>query len=405
MQLHGVFMNIPTLSQSPFRLSSQPSLVDSQHRDQNRLNSGAQIPVNSAVVSRQEALDIFQRTLTMGYEKLQAKQQGPAAQFAEFEPLSAEKVAGNILGFIERRLQMDVAEGATQEQLQSRLEAGLAGFQKGFAEASEKLKALSMLSPEIEQDIGKTYDLVLSGIDALREKFLTDLTENEPVAPARAAHEQARTLMASSSYEYASASSFSFQLMTAEGDKVTISASASQAYAVDYRYAAANSESLTASYSSNSASHWSIQGDLNEAEMTAIEDLLSQVNDLAANFFNGNLDEAFNQALSLGYDQEQITAFSLNLTQVEVQRVSTAYKQFNDSPLSNMENDLSQRLLPLGQFVKDLLEALEAASVFSEPKFLLAELSEKVVAPDESAEVQPAERLRNFVEQILNYLD
>ena len=32
---------------------------------------------------------------------------------------------------------MDVAEGATREQLESRLEAGLAGFKKGFAEASE----------------------------------------------------------------------------------------------------------------------------------------------------------------------------------------------------------------------------------------------------------------------------
>ena len=136
--------------------------------------------------------------------------------------------------------------------------------------------------------------------------------------------------------------------------------------------------------------------------MQAIEDLLEQVNQLAGDFFAGNLDEAFNQALALGYDQEQITAFSLNLTQVDVQRVSTAYQQFNDAPLG--ENP-GERLLPVGHFIRDLLDALETASHFAEPENVLLALSGNIVASDDSQTPSPADRFRGFVEQVLQNLN
>lgn len=408
MSLCGVPMNIPPLSQSPFRLASHASAPDTNRAAQQ--GSGSALASNSpaSAPSRQEALALFERTLTMGYEKLQAKQQGAVNQFAAFEPLTAEKVAGNILGFIERRLQMDAAEGATQEQLQSRLEAGLAGFKKGFAEASEKLKALSMLSPEVKQDIGKTYDLVLTGIDALREKFIGNLPDvKQPPVPEQTTRQQAYGALANSSYQYASASSFSFQLVTAEGDKVTISASATQTFAANYsrgldRNGQGMTEAMSATYAASRESYWSIQGDLNDDEMRAIEDLLGQVNKLANEFFNGNLDEAFNQALALGYDDKQITSFALHLTQVDVQRVSTAYQQFGDSPV---QANLSERLLPLGQFVRDLLDTLNTAARFPEPQRLLADLSERIVAPEEGETVSHGERFRQFVEQVLQSLN
>lgn len=166
-------MNIPPFLKFPSHMKGHGSIAEVRTQP----NANPAVTYNAKVSnsqSRQAALELFERTLAMGYEKLQAKQ-GVVAQYTAFEPLTAEKVAGNILGFIEHRLRMDAAEGATLEQLQSRLEAGLAGFQKGFAEASEKLEALSMLSPEVEQDIGKTYELVMDGIDVLRKKFLEDL--------------------------------------------------------------------------------------------------------------------------------------------------------------------------------------------------------------------------------------
>ena len=41
-------------------------------------------------------------------------------------------MANNILGFIEQRLQKDLAGGASPEELEARLNEGLEGFKKGF---------------------------------------------------------------------------------------------------------------------------------------------------------------------------------------------------------------------------------------------------------------------------------
>lgn len=353
---------------------------------------------------RQTALQIVNRTLTMAYEKISSRGQAASAEYESFEPLTAEKVANNILGFIERRLQLDVAEGATQEELQARLEAGLSGFKKGFAEASEKLEALSLLSPAIKQDIGQTYDLVLDGIDGLRAKFIQSTeTEVQPQAnkPAEviktAEPKQAASKLdmpdfipASSSYlgygnyEYGRARQFSFELTTKEGDKVTIKATSSGGLAVEAGRAGRGNSSasaLNASYSSSESFSLSIEGDLNEDELKAINDLLGRVNDLASQFFEGDLDVAFDQAMNMGYDAEQIGSFSLNLAQAEIQQVTQAYQTFEPGrSVGNYDNStlLADQLLPLGNFIKDLLASLDRAEEFNNPQSLLTNMAEKI---------------------------
>ncbi|WP_323814676.1 DUF5610 domain-containing protein [Cellvibrio sp. NN19] len=380
---------------------------------------------------RQTALQIVNRTLTMAYEKISSRGQAASAEYETFEPLTAEKVAGNILGFIERRLQMDVADGATQEQLQARLEAGLSGFKKGFAEASEKLEALSLLSPEVKTDIGKTYDLVLEGIDELRSKFIQSTEADTPEATPSTSGQTGETLKtagankpaatldvpdfipaASSSYmgygnyEYGRAREFSFELTTKEGDRVTIKATSSEGLAVEAGRAGRGNNSVSAmnaSYSSSQSFSLSIEGELSEDELSAINDLLGRVNDLAGQFFAGNLDAAFDQAMNLGYDAEQISNFSLNLAQAEIQQVTQAYQAFEPSSASgnvDKQNLLADQLLPLGNFIKDLLASLDRASEFSEPKLLLANMAENVTGETEVDQAQ-GQRFREFVEQLL----
>lgn len=399
-------MTINFLSSST-GLSARPGLssADSQNQSKASLRSGLtpELAAKSAA-SKQSALELFEKTLAKGYEKLGLRADNASAGFSRFEPLTAEKVAGNILGFISRRLQMDVAEGATQEQLQSRLDAGLAGFKKGFAEASEQLKALSMLSPEIEQDIGKTYDLVIAGIDKLREQFIEGI--EKPVVPSKPDSaeliQKASNTLLNNRYEYASANSFSFDLMTAEGDRVTISATSTRAYAADYSRGSGLS-AFEGSASSSDTLGWAVQGELSDKELDAINELLGRVNQLAGEFFRGDLDTAFEQAMALGYDQEQITAFSLSLTQVDVQRVSATYQTFADQPAG--EPSLSEQLLPLGQFIKRVLDSIENLTDFQRPESLLLDVAEKMVAPDPKLEQNPGARFREFLERILATLE
>lgn len=376
---------------------------------------------------RQTALQIVNRTLTAAYEKISSRGQVASAEYEKNEPLTAEKVAGNILGFIERRLQMDVAEGATQEELQARLEAGLSGFKKGFAEASEKLEALSLLSPEIKADIGKTYDLVLEGVDELRKKFI-ESADTPAAPPASESKGELKTATASKpatkldvpdflpaatssylgygNYEYGRAREFSFELTTKDGDKVTIKASSSEGLAVEAGRAGRGNNSvsaLNASYSSSESFSLSVEGDLSEEELGAINDLLGRVNDLAGQFFSGNLDTAFEQAVNLGYDDEQIGSFSLNLAQAEIQQVTQAYQSVGPAVDSgeSKPNLLTDQLLPLGNFIKDLLDSLDRASVFDEPKLLVGEVAEKVTGAGD-VEEQQGKRFRDFIDRIFD---
>ncbi|MDQ2076370.1 DUF5610 domain-containing protein [Marinimicrobium sp. ABcell2] len=167
---------------SRFTQSSQ-----GQPQDKSSLKHGVKAPgsysqaaqAQDLQANRQNALKLVEQTLAIGYEKLAARQKSAVEGFKAFEPLTAEKVASNILGFIEQRLLKDAAEGATQEELKLRLEQGLAGFEKGFAQAREQLEALSMLSPEVSEDIGRTRELVLEGIDQLRLRLLEDRLERQ----------------------------------------------------------------------------------------------------------------------------------------------------------------------------------------------------------------------------------
>jgi archaellum component FlaC len=430
----GELMNISSLNNPAVNNPTVNNGLLPQTNTANTSTQGSAIKVpqvntsNSSSMEdrKQTALQIVNRTLTMAYEKISSRGQAASAEYETFEPLTAEKVAGNILGFIERRLQMDVAEGATQEELQARLEAGLSGFKKGFAEASEKLEALSLLSPEIKADIGKTYDLVLEGIDDLRSKFIqstevdTQPKSTQPANVIKTADSKATSekldvpdfLPAATSsylgygnYEYGRAREFSFELTTQEGDKITIKAASSEGLAVEAGRAGRGNNSvsaLNASYSSSQSFSLSIEGDLNEEELGAINDLLGRVNDLASQFFEGNLDEAFDQAMNMGYDAEQIGSFSLNLAQAEIQQVTQAYQTFEPSRASGSSDpqQLADQLLPLGNFIKDLLASLDrAAAEFNEPKSLLSNMAENITGETE-VDQQQGKRFRDFIEEI-----
>lgn len=399
-------MNITSLPSVTTAAQGQSS-ADRHSPSKTLPGSGVLSGISSAPDPKQSALELVEHTLARAYEKLGLRIDKAGASYSHVEPLTAEKVADNILGFISRRLHMDLADGATPEQLQSRLDAGLSGFKKGFAEASEKLQALSMLSPEIKQDIGKIYDLVTQGIDQLQQQFISGKA-SMPLAPEPSAIGSVQRAAAmSGSYQSASTRSFSFELMTGEGDRVTITAAASLSYAAHYTVAGQGKNNLTASQvaSANSRMDWAVEGDLNKQELNSINQLLGQINQLAGEFFNGNLDEAFNQALALGYDKQQIASFSLSLTQVEVQKVSTVYQTFNDTPLDSI--NLAEKLLPLGYFIKHLLDAVEQLEGFPEAKSILPDVAEKMIdaeqqSVDQQSANQPATRFRLFVEQILN---
>lgn len=58
-----------------------------------------------------------------------------------------------------------------------------------------------------------------------------------------------------------------------------------------------------------------VQGNLNDEEMAAIQDVLTQVEDLAAQFYSGSVDTAFAAASALNIDGSQLAAVALDMRQ------------------------------------------------------------------------------------------
>ena len=388
--------------------SGVPSLLNRQDQARPQLKSSPTVPNKVSPEQddkRQSALKLVTNTLSKAYEKIAGKDAVSTSAQSDQKPMTAARAAETILGFIERRLKIDAAEGATQEQLQSRLEAGLEGFKKGFAEAAEKLKALSMLSPEVKADIDDTYEQVLSGVDELRSQFIKDA--NTPAAPAPQKPSPTPAINTPSQinniavqqglYEYAEARDFKFELVTKEGDKVSIRASSSLGVSV----AAAqdkNGVSVNGSQSSASSFELSIEGDLNESELKAINELLGRVDKLAGQFYAGNLDEVFDKAVALGYDDQQIASYSLNLSQVQIQQVAESYGAF--SPEGEQAPSLANQLAPVGDFIKDVLSSLNVAGEFSDPHKLLLDLTRKM-ADEAAVNNEEPSALARFLERIL----
>jgi len=326
-------------------------------------------------------------------QRIQAKlDAAPEAQGRSTERMTATKVSANILGFIERQLERDLAQGATQEQLASRLEAGLEGFNKGFNQAREQLEALGQLSPYIEADIGNTHRLVTAGIEDMADRFgLAPTKQTEPVS---ANPDVTRAVAAR--YDYAAAQSFQFELVTAEGDRVQISASARQNQSVR-AFSDEQGTGFASRLGLQSGFELSLQGDLNQDELAAIDSLLGQVTDLSQQFFEGDLEAAFQTASELGYDDTQISAFALNLTRVEVQRASVAYADTGPT-----RGNLQNQLAPLGQFIKDLNSALDTAQPFAQPQALLKDMIDTLFGDETRPGNQDGRRFGNLVERLLN---
>jgi hypothetical protein len=100
-----------------------------------------------------------------------------------------------------------------------------------------------------------------------------------------------------------------------------------------------------------------VEGELDAGEREALGKLLGQVEELSSSFFSGDLAGAFDQAMALRMDGQQLASISLNLTQTQVRQVSESYgavaKQGGQAPSA-----VNSELL---DYARGLLDALRNA--------------------------------------------
>ncbi len=359
--------------------------------------------------------------------------------------------ANNILTFIGTRLGLDKAEGATEEELASRLSAGLEGFIKGYQEAYEQLSALTFLNGDVENAIEQTYSDVLDGIDALSEEFgisspvtseiedaqearraefenaptedvvdtvpggaqIQPGVETETIASvinnAGAINEKAdnlRSLINASSYNYQASESrsFSFSLTTQDGDEVTIRAAydtVSLLNGESVSYEGSTNSEVSGRFQASSGFYLDIQGELDEDELGAIEELLGQVKQVSDLFFSGDLDAAFDYALELGFDESEIADFSLRLRYEAVVKVEEAYQQVSPAAVDEPKLDAKdQRLLLVAQFVQALEDLRLNAKELGISGFSVVDAIDGLPKVDESERKSPVGIVSNLLSSL-----
>jgi hypothetical protein len=283
----------------------------------------------------------------------------PGGMGIKAEDYSPEKVAGRILGFIEQRLHSEQAAGADTGKLQKLLDQARSGVEKGFAEARQILDGLGVLQGKVASDIDDTYQRIQDGFADLDKRFNPDA----------ALVEGSSKLAAYSERFSAQAQTFELAVTTRDGDRLRISiAQASANWSQSSIAAASNGNGSAVVASSQSGSlqigAWqvSVEGELDEQERAALEKLFGQVQELSNKFYSGDLSGAFDRAMALELDGEQLASMSLRLTQTSIRQATDAYSAVAEQG-GQAASAVNASLL---DYAQSLLEALRSANQVSE---------------------------------------
>jgi len=328
------------------------------------------------------------------------------------DKISSQQAADTILNFISQRIESDAAAGASEDELLERLDQGLSGFINGFNEAKDQIEALGLLTPSLSEEISDTYERVTSGIEQLRESIIgASDTENDVEIDDDLNSNPNTALNASNLNEMRLASqtsensSFSLSLVTQDGDEVTIDisrASQSSFSAAFDRNGNSTLLSVNQKNTSSSSFQLNVTGELDEDELTAINQLLQDVDAIATDFFDGRFEEAFALALELDIDREELSSLNLQLQKTTTSRALASYQStaqngdpsVGDSPPTSPFEELNQLL-------DSLQNILQEAREFSSPLQLISDITHGV---NQLSDQESGQRLNNDLADRINTL-
>jgi len=365
---------------------------------------------------------------------------------------SPETSAQNILKFVDDRLKTLKAEGASPEEMKKALDDGLKGYQTGRDQAIDILKGYGMYEGPIKAGVEKTTDLVTKGIEALGKTYLgtgstapapttpapttpaptapaptapttpttgstpapttpAPTTPTTPTTPVDDDDEPTNTIPSVSRYraKLYTEQTLDLTVQTRDGDTITISIEALQKMHVngaDWNGMTGfgglqGDGSLQSFKGMNSESTlFNVDGELDDAEKAALDDLVGSIMDLADSFYGGDMAEAMDKASQLSLDPAELSSMSLEMTQTQYMRASTAtYRDVagygsdqsqNAQGTQRSGHGSSHGLGGLADYVKTLREMAEKASSMKNPKDFINELFAASFAQLDAAQQKPS---------------
>ncbi|WP_394223527.1 DUF5610 domain-containing protein [Alteromonas gracilis] len=281
-----------------------------------------------------------------------------------------EKVARNVLKFVGGVIRGAADSGASDEKLNSLFSQARDGVSRGFAMAEKDLAGF--MNEEIEQGITKSRDLIDTGINDLE----TDIFGRQ--------QPNAVTLSSLEAIAASDEKSGSLLIRTKDGDEVSLSFESLRSFQATQQitYQAqvtqdqqtdngvqtesgttlAYSQQTSYEYFERSGISFSLNGELDEDELKSIADLVGQVQDLADTFYRGDIDKAFEEALSLGFDDKELVGYALQLnrtTQSEVLKTYENIQHYNEDKGGN--DKFGNVVSPVSQYLEKMMDTFANA--------------------------------------------
>jgi Domain of unknown function (DUF5610) len=304
-------------SNTPFDHSVTKQPVAQSQNNKGIVNS---MDLSSGVLSPDKTQKILQQELVSKLEQ-RFQLEGVDLKGLNAEDYTPDKVAGRILSFVEA----GIGRAGDDEEKNELMEKARQGIEQGFKEAREILDAIGVLNGKVKDDIDKTYDLIQVGLNKLADPQVEE-QEQEQESKLQSINQAALSEISSEQSRRTSV-----EITTRDGDKVTIDLSREQNESSSAFYAGNDNQSVYGA-SSSSSTYTSIQyqvnGDLDEGEQAAIDDLLNQLNGVAKDFYQGDIEKAFNKAKEVGFDSNELAKFSVDMS----------YEQTSQSAVSAYQN-------------------------------------------------------------------
>lgn len=314
--------------------------------------------------SSYRAMGLVQQSVTARFSaSIEGRTSSTAEQASTQESkndFSPERVAQRILSHVGNYMEKLQQDGASDDRLSTVFASAKEAVQQGMDDAKEKLEALGWLANGgVQQGIDQTQSLLDEGFDSL-ESVLFDT--NEQVTSA---------LEASSSQSYRREDFSTMKVTTQEGDVVSINL-----YALNRSEA---SDSLSVSddgmaysrYQSTSqafAFDFSVEGDLNDDELAAIQEMMQSAGEVSDLFFSGDVSGALQKGFDMGFDASQLANFSMTLQTTQTMKTSqavSAYSQNNgmrsiQEPLTEYRQALEDTMLKASELFDDFRSVVES---------------------------------------------
>jgi hypothetical protein len=258
-----------------------------------------------------------------------------------------KEVAKNVMNFVGGVIKSAANNGADDAYLENLFSQAREGVSKGIAMAEQDIGGF--MDEDTQNGINNAQALIEQGIVTLEDSLLGSAqeTDDNQVSDSDAQGSQLEALRINTT----GGDEVRLRFATLEGRDAHES---SPQLAINENNTQANSAFRSFEHSSLS---FSISGELNEDDMTALRELVEKASDLSETFFAGDIDNAFEQALSLGFDDSELVEVALQFNKREPNQVIQQYEQVQNDT-ENTQGQVGSNIKPIADYLDKFLETM-----------------------------------------------